>query len=523
MTIVICQVISTAQNKKLSPSDEAHIQAKLQESEKKGVPEWEREKLKKLLIKKYRTQTPTERNSPPQVNSACTNADFENGNYNGWVLTSGNINGTTLPCYTCASAAGGIANITTATNSGAMWTNGIDNCTDLPVVAPGGGNYSLALNDNTSGGKLQDIKYTFGVTPGNAHFTIRYMVVLQSGGHAPSDQPYYMCRMLDASNNVVPGTLNASTAGPGWGAATATVCAGAEYQGWKTNCFDLTAYMGQNVTFEFQVSDCNAGGHFGYAYLDASCLGGSTGSLTTYMCAGSTTQEIVAPAGYTNYQWFGPNNHNPIAGPNGTNDTLMITNGQVGDVYYLKDSTTTPNGCYGTDSATLQITNPMWVNYSGSHTGIINDTGTIHLCQGDTLVLKGSGASTYTWSAGVTDGVAFYPTSSGSYTLAGNSSPGCIDTVIVYTVVQPCNTTGIGSVLRKNTIEVFPNPSSGIFTVQAKNKVDEIRITDVAGRIVYECWPESMTIPILLESNGIYFVQVRCNNRMSNFKLVVNK
>ena len=50
------------------------------------------------------------------------------------------------------------------------------------------------------------------------------------------------------------------------------------------------------------------------------------------------------------------------------------------------------------------------------------------VCVGGTATLSGSGASTYTWSGGVTNGVAFTPTVTSTYTVTGTSTAGCVGT-----------------------------------------------------------------------------------------------
>ena len=48
--------------------------------------------------------------------------------------------------------------------------------------------------------------------------------------------------------------------------------AGVVYKPWSSVGLDLSGYIGQNVTLRFTTYDCALGGHFGYAYIDGSCL-----------------------------------------------------------------------------------------------------------------------------------------------------------------------------------------------------------------------------------------------------------
>ena len=89
-------------------------------------------------------------------------------------------------------------------------------------------------------------------------------------------------------------------------------------------------------------------------------------------------------------------------------------------------------GTGGTHNYSLQVTNSCGTNtFNGSIT-INNPTVTANatntsICSGQSVTLTGSGATSYTWDNGVTDGVAFMPTSTTTYTVTGVSG-GCFNT-----------------------------------------------------------------------------------------------
>lgn len=269
----------------------------------------------KLQAQTHQTKTPsnsvpkTFNVQPPSVMSACSNIDFENGSYSSWTLTSGNINNVAIPCNLCTTTAGGIAAVTTNTSTGATWTNGVDKYSLLPVVAPNGGVYSLALNNATPSGKMMKLSQTLSVDASNALFTYQYLVVLQSliNPHHIYEQPYFSALALDASGNVIACTqsvITTSVAANGW--QTSSVDNSVAYLPWTTAVMDLTAYIGQNVTVEFIVTDCSLGGHFGYAYVDASCSAPQISTQGSTFCQGVSSITLNAPAGYTSYNWSGP-------------------------------------------------------------------------------------------------------------------------------------------------------------------------------------------------------------------------
>jgi gliding motility-associated-like protein len=98
-----------------------------------------------------------------------------------------------------------------------------------------------------------------------------------------------------------------------------------------------------------------------------------------------------------------------------------VTNGvqfnqNVGTITY----TVTANlaGCISTDQVTVLV-HPNPTVFAG------ND---VIVCEGQSVVLTGSGAQTYTWNNGVTNGVPFVPTATQTYTVTGTSQFGCIGT-----------------------------------------------------------------------------------------------
>ncbi|MDA9666532.1 hypothetical protein N9T48_00545, partial [bacterium] len=90
------------------------------------------------------------------------------------------------------------------------------------------------------------------------------------------------------------------------------------------------------------------------------------------------------------------------------------------------------------------------------------DAGTDQtVCGGDNVTLSGSGASTYTWDNGVTDGVAFTASTTTTYTVTGTDANGCINTDQVTVTITPDNTAGTASyspTLCINTAFMYPNP-----------------------------------------------------------------
>lgn len=104
---------------------------------------------------------------------------------------------------------------------------------------------------------------------------------------------------------------------------------------------------------------------------------------------------------------------------NGVQDGVAFVPSQT-TVYTI--TYTSPNGCQASDDVLVTVnSNPaVWAG---------ND---ISVCEGETVVLTGSGAVSYEWDNGVIDGQSFVPDRSGTYTVIGTDQNGCQNTDDVY-------------------------------------------------------------------------------------------
>lgn len=328
----------------------------------------------------------------------CINADFESGNLTGWTRSCGFHPGFN-PLGCCPNPNGQQTIMTGA---------GLDPAGGFPVVFPGG-NFSLRLGNNVTGGEADRIQQTFLVSPANANFSYRYAVVFQDPGHPANQQPSFQVEMLDSTGTQVPCTFYYVAAGAGIPGFQNSAIAGVIYKPWTTVLVDLTPYIGQNLTIRFTTFDCSLGGHYGYAYIDGVCQAFTGGGSAT-VCAGTPTT-FCAPNGVGSYTWNGPGV---------SNVTNQCVNVNTAGVYTVQ--TTLITGCTGpTFMYTLTTQNQPTATAVASNSTICANNSTVGL----TGTITGY-SSTPVWtssgSGAFSSSVALAPTYSPSAAdiLAGN-------------------------------------------------------------------------------------------------------
>ena len=353
----------------------------------------------------------------------CPNAGFEQGNFSNWQGRTGNCCPISLPT---AGIVNGRHTITSGTGTDPR------TCNQVTVVAPGS-NFSARLGNNNVGAEAEGLSYNFFVTPQSTLITYKYAVVFEDPGHLPSEQPRFESRVILQNGDTIDCTEYSVTAGgniPGF-----QTCPGVDnqgnailisYKGWTTVGVDVSAYVGQTVTLQFQTGDCTLGGHYGYAYIDATC--GPLEAEVSY-CAGSDSATVEAPEGFASYLW-------------GNGDTSRIV--QVDPLLWSSLSCTLVSfsGCVATIVANLTptVADPQF-SHQGECVGEVNFINS-------TTISNGS-VSTYIWTFG--DGS---PSSNESNPSHQYFSPG------IYTVILTLITDeGCASSYAQN-VEIFPLPVS---------------------------------------------------------------
>ncbi len=258
---------------------------------------------------------------------------------------------------------------------------------------------------------------------------------------------------------------------------------------WELTSVDLSNYIGQYVTVEVIVSDCNAGGHFSTVYFDARC--GSTGisASSNNSCTPSVT--LTAPAGFASYQWNGP------GGFSANSESFTPT---VSGNYSLQLNA--PGICAAI-SKTIAVTVSDTV-------GTINSSDSL-MCKGESVILTALNMYNCIWSTGdQTPSVFVSPDSTFIFSVSGLTPEGCPVSATYVQHVEEC--TGINQLAVKGEANLFPNPNNGEFEIQLPEKTDrtEVIITNLLGQEIQRQTWQSSTAQMKLKqiTPGVYFFTV---------------
>jgi gliding motility-associated-like protein len=271
-------------------------------------------------------------------NAACNNIDFETGDLSGWNAYYGdNASGASTNITNITGGPAGA--VTEAANDPLTSTIGFYNSQvgpnsspdyqvsitsgsrgdalvpSVPVVSPFGGHHSVMLGDSTlRNSGVAILSQTFLVSTSNANFTYQYAVFLGNPGHTYYQQPFFKIFFIDQVGDTIPFcgeyTVVSGHGTQGFDSITYNDLLLNEtytmyYKNWTTVNVPLKKYIGQCITVVFESGDCSPGGHFGYAYIDASCSPLEVLSSSQFFC-GQDSITLSGPAGESAYQWTGP-------------------------------------------------------------------------------------------------------------------------------------------------------------------------------------------------------------------------
>lgn len=417
-------------------------------------------------------------NLRPSSAAVCVNEDFE-ASSPGVITTANQIAGWTLssglnqfPANSCSmttsgapseseliSASGYIDPVIgavypiysvfgTASNSGNTVNPGITNMY---------GSKFLRLNSNINNYSIEKISKTIVVTPANCLFQFAFISVF-STGHTCCDAGALKINLINATTSSPITCPNFSISAPSSACASstdaptyyatgsgvpATPSTPLVFNKWKIGSVDLSAYIGQNITIEMLASDCTAGGHYGYAYIDAQCSPmamtfnnnpvSAANPAIIFPTCGATTFTLTAPPGLGPYSWAGVGVNPPYNTPAFTNQTFTTN---FAGTYTL---TMNPIG------SCLPLTKVVTLSVSPSPTPL-SIMGNTAICSAAASTLTANGANTYTWSTGSnSNSVILSPSITTSYTVSGTDVNGCTSSANFTVNVGPINLTVSGS------------------------------------------------------------------------------
>lgn len=139
------------------------------------------------------------------------------------------------------------------------------------------------------------------------------------------------------------------------------------------------------------------------------------------LCSGSSA--TITTDAISNYTWS-----------TGSNASSIVVSPTTTTVYSL--TATSPSNCVTTAVTTLVV--------SGAAPVLTITASSNSVCLGNTVSLLATGAISYTWSGGVTNGVAFSPTATTTYSVAGANGCGIANGSQLITLA-PLPVTGISS------------------------------------------------------------------------------
>jgi large repetitive protein len=321
--------------------------------------------------------------------------------------------------------------------------------TALNVTATGTGAityqwYSNTTNTNSGGtliGSATNASYTPSVAAAGTYY---YYVVATSS-------------CSNATSNAVTVTVNPNTSITGQPSGF-TVCAGGSstalnvtatgtgaitYQ-WYSNTTNTNSggtLIGSATNASYTPSVAAAGTYYYYVVATSSCSNATSNAVTVTVnpntsitgqpsgftvCAGgsSTALNVTATGtGAITYQWYSNTTNTNSGGTligSATNASYTPSVAAAGTYYYYVVATSSCSNA--TSNAVAVVVNPL-PTVTATSTPL---SGAV--CIGDNVTLNGSGAASYTWSGGVTNGTAFAPTTTTTYTVTGTDANGCVNT-----------------------------------------------------------------------------------------------
>lgn len=226
---------------------------------------------RKLNSPQQRTAMPTPAVAAPV---SIFNFGFENGDFSGWTGYIGDND--IMSDSIWSNVQNGFfsdTNNALVINCNARHTifdtSSTDPCGNFQILHPAMGNNVVRLNNSCASYMGAGLKKSWTVAANSSTLYMSYALLLNDGGHATSEAPYFLYEITDTLTDsillrrLVMADINTTL--------PFTMCPSDPFTSrlpWHTDTLDLSAYINQTVEIRMEVAGCIYGGHFGYAYVN---------------------------------------------------------------------------------------------------------------------------------------------------------------------------------------------------------------------------------------------------------------
>lgn len=213
----------------------------------------------------------------------------------------------------------------------------------------------------------------------------------------------------------------------------------------------------------------------------------NTTAIATSGVTKTITQGIENSTGSKGY--FVPGRNSTIF--SATNDAYRFTPGYsylwttgnlsgATQTYYPTISGTVYDVTMSDGTCTATFSSPI-INVNPPPTVSINTTAS-SVCTGNSVTLSGSGANSYSWSGGISNGIAFVPSATTKYVLTGTDGNGCIGKDSITVVVNICNNNNLSNLLLSSGAYTPSFASSTLsYASTVANSISSVRVTPTAA------------------------------------------
>ncbi len=236
--------------------------------------------------------------------------------------------------------------------------------------------------------------------------------------------------------------------------------------------------------------------------------------------------------------------------PSITFGTTTLTNAGNGDIFIVKydaggnvlwaKSEGGIDEDYGLSLATDASGNPHITGFFWSYTITFGSTTLTNTGVYDVFVVKYDAGGNVLWATGaggtnIDWGLSLSTHAGGDVYIAGAfSSPSITfgSTSLINTGSYDIFVTKLGYVTSLNgfsghstCINIYPNPSSGVFTIHSQEKLNSIEIFNVTGERIYHAqgdMPSAMKLDINDQPAGIYFIRIKSKTSSIIKKLILS-